>query len=76
MVTLSPELIEEVKQVINTFGGKISSLVETLLKDFLENAKLRPQELIITKKDHIQQLELMKTKIENQIQKLKEGDKT
>ena len=35
--TLEENLIDKIKERISKFGGKLSPLIERLLKDFLEN---------------------------------------
>jgi len=57
--TLDGDLVKEAEQLISGFGGKLSPLVETLLRQFVENAKLSPEKLVLTKEEQIKKLKAM-----------------
>jgi hypothetical protein len=74
MISLEEGLRTEVEKAVAPFGGKISTLVETLLKQFLENTKLGESKLQKRTESHITQLEEMKKKLDNQIKLLKKEE--
>jgi len=71
--TLDQKLVEEAEQLISGVGGKLSPLVEKLLEGFVENAKLSPEEFVLTKESQIKKLEAMQNKVKEQIDKLKKN---
>ena len=71
--TLDSNVVKEAEALISGFGGKLSPLVENLLKQFVENAKLSPGEMVLTQEEQIKKLKAMQEKVEEQIKKLR-GD--
>ena len=69
--TLDSNVVKEAEALISGFGGKLSPLVENLLKQFVENAKLSPGEMVLSQAEQIQKLKAMEEKVREQIKKLK-----
>ena len=72
--TIDPEIVKEAEALISGFGGKLSPLVESLLRQFVQNAKLSPGEMVLSQEDQIKKLKSMEKKVREQIEKLKGED--
>ncbi len=71
-ISIDPNVFKKINEIIKPFGGKISTLIETLLKRYSEVASLEKRSLLEAVNELKQDTKLIESKINEEL-KMKVG---